>query len=77
VRATHRPTGLTAVSQEQRSQHANRKIARLKLLMALDERHRCEADRNRQAAWARNRDLERGNAVRTYAGPGFDWKQSD
>ena len=37
VRPTHLPTGLTAFSQEQRSQFANRKIARLKLAMLFEE----------------------------------------
>ncbi|WP_232475884.1 peptide chain release factor-like protein [Flavisphingomonas formosensis] len=35
VRAAHRPTGLTTNSQDQRSQHANKRIARLKLTMML------------------------------------------
>ncbi len=38
VRATHQPTGLVATAQEQRSQHANRKLARLKLAIMLEER---------------------------------------
>ncbi|MDB5676495.1 MAG: peptide chain release factor, partial [Sphingomonas bacterium] len=33
VRATHVPTGLATLSQDQRSQFANKKIARLKLAM--------------------------------------------
>jgi peptide chain release factor len=71
VRATHLPTGLTAFSQDQRSQHANRKIARLKLAMLLAER-RAEAEAGgRRALWERNQALERGNAVRTYEGARF------
>lgn len=71
VRATHRPTGLVAVSQEQRSQHANRKLARLKLGLLLAERRETAEDEARRAGWDRNRALERGNAVRTYAGADF------
>jgi peptide chain release factor len=71
VRATHRPTGLVAVSQEQRSQHANRKVARLKLALLLAERREAAAGEARRAGWDRNRALERGNAVRHYTGPDF------
>jgi peptide chain release factor len=71
VRATHRPTGLTAFSQDQRSQFANKKIARLKLAMLVDERRRASAAGDRRARWDQSRELERGNAVRTYEGPRF------
>lgn len=71
VRALHRPTGLVAISQEQRSQHANRRIAKLKLSLLLAERHDRSLDDARRAGWDRNRALERGNAVRTYAGAEF------
>ena len=71
VRATHRPTGITTVSQDQRSQFANRKIARLKLAMLLDERHRNQLDAGRREAWDRNQGLERGGAIRIYEGPRF------
>jgi peptide chain release factor len=71
VRATHLPTGLTAFSQEQRSQFANRKIARLKLAMLFDERRMQGAASGRKGLWAQNRELERGNEVRTYRGEKF------
>lgn len=72
IRAIHRPTGLATVVQSQRSQHANRKLARLKLTVMLAERAQDDARAGRQAEWLRNRNLERGNAVRTYRGPKFD-----
>ena len=75
VRATHRPTGLVAVSQEQRSQHANRKVARLKLALLLAERAEAAEGEARRAAWDRNQGLERGNAVRTYTGADFRLKK--
>ncbi|MEO6216978.1 MAG: peptide chain release factor H [Sphingomonas sp.] len=71
VRATHIPTGLATVSQDQRSQFANKKIARLKLAMVFDERRRQGSADSKRALWNRNHELERGNAVRTYEGPGF------
>ncbi len=71
VRATHLLTGLVAVSQDQRSQFANKKIARLKLAMLLDERRRAGEAGGKRELWDQNRELERGNAVRTYEGEGF------
>jgi peptide chain release factor len=71
VRAIHIPTGLATVSQDQRSQFANRRIARLKLAMLFDERRRQGTADGKRALWSRNHELERGNAVRTYEGPAF------
>lgn len=71
VRATHLPTGLTTLSQDQRSQFANKKIARLKLAMLLDDRRRADEAGGKRALWDQNRELERGNAVRTYEGERF------
>ena len=74
VRATHRPTGLVATAQEQRSQHANRKLARLKLAMLIEDQRSASSDRARRSQWTRNQLLERGNPVRTYAGARFTLK---
>jgi peptide chain release factor len=74
VRATHVPTGLTAVSQEQRSQQANRKVARLKLALLLHERKAQQVADGKTARWAEHHALERGNAVRTYEGAAFRLK---
>jgi peptide chain release factor len=71
VRATHIPTGLTTMSQDQRSQFANKKIARLKLAMLLDDRRRADEAGGRRLLWDQNREVERGNAVRTYEGERF------
>ena len=71
VRATHRPTGLVTTAQEQRSQHANRKLARLKLALLLEERREQSQAQGRTAEWTFHKQLERGNPVRTYAGPRF------
>ncbi len=74
VRAIHRPTGLVATAQEQRSQHANRKLATLKLAMMLEERRSEAKDEARREHWSTHQNLERGNAVRTYMGPDFKLK---
>jgi peptide chain release factor len=71
VRAQHLPTGLVASSQDQRSQLANKKVARLKLAMLLDERRRAGEAGGKRELWDQNRELERGNEVRTYEGERF------
>lgn len=71
VRATHLPTGLVASSQDQRSQFANKKIARLKLAMLLDDRYRTGEAGGKRALWGQNRELERGNSIRSYEGERF------
>jgi len=71
VRATHLPTGLTTFSQDQRSQHANRNIARLKLAMLLQGQRERGAAAGKRELWDQNHALERGNAVRTYRGEKF------
>ena len=73
VRVTHRPTGLSVLAQEERSQHLNRRLALARLAARLAER----AERQSQAAedqrWRQHTQLERGNAVRVYRG--LDWKR--
>ena len=74
VRATHVPTGLVTTAQEQRSQHANRKLARMKLALMIREAESEAADARRKSDWSRNQNVERGNAVRIYSGPRFKLK---
>jgi peptide chain release factor len=74
VRATHLPTGLVATAQEQRSQHANRKLVRLKLAIMLEERRGQALGDVRRSQWQAHQELERGNAVRVYSGPAFKLK---
>lgn len=71
VRATNTPTGLSVVAMEERSQHANRKLARVKLATILQERQEAAGSRARTDSWRRNRQLERGNEVKTFKGPAF------
>jgi peptide chain release factor len=71
VRATHRPSGLTVVSQAERSQFANKKITRLKLAVLLQvQRSAAESDRQGKI-WTTHKSLERGNEVRIYEGSKF------
>ncbi len=71
VRATHIPTGLTAVARDERSQTANRKQAleRLAILIARSEQDKIDAARKKQ--WNNHNELVRGNPARVYEGPDF------
>ncbi|MFD2261417.1 peptide chain release factor H [Lacibacterium aquatile] len=71
VRLTHRPSGVSVLAQEERSQHRNRALATARLWALLSER---EAQTRQDAAterWRNHADLERGNPIRTYKGPDF------
>ncbi|MEP2092981.1 MAG: peptide chain release factor-like protein [Paracoccaceae bacterium] len=71
VRATHRPTGLTAVAREMRSQHRNKSLAleRLQTLMNAQATADYEAQKNDQNQL--HNTLERGNPVRCFKGTNF------
>ncbi|WP_298463953.1 peptide chain release factor H [uncultured Erythrobacter sp.] len=75
IRAVHGPSGLTCVSQEQRSQFANKKTARLKIALMLEEQQEAEAGKANAQLWEQNLQVERGNAVRVYQGPKFKLKR--
>lgn len=71
VRATHMPTGLTVVSQQERSQFANKRITRIKLAALLQGRKDEQLRRNKFETRAAHHDLERGNEICVYIGPKF------
>ncbi|MEM8724566.1 MAG: peptide chain release factor H [Pseudomonadota bacterium] len=75
VRAVHGPTGLSCISQEQRSQFANKKTAQLKIALMLEEQREAEAGKDNAQLWEQNQQVERGNAVRVYQGPKFKLKR--
>lgn len=71
VRAVHVPTGLATVSQDQRSQFANKKVALLKMAVLFEDQRRGNEAGGQRALWDQNHALERGNAVLTYEGQDF------
>ena len=71
IRITHLPTGLCAISQEERSQHLNKKLAMVRLqelIRRKEDQTRMTLDRVR---WQQHNCLERGNAVHVFKGNKF------
>lgn len=71
VRATHRPSGLIVVAQEERSQHRNKHLALARLAARLAEQERSKGIANAKQRWLHHDQLERGNPTRVYEGPTF------
>ena len=71
VRATHGPSGLSVKVQTERSQHANKRLARALLAHKLAALESDAATQARQQRWLQHHGVERGNAARTFVGAGF------
>lgn len=71
VRAQHLPTGLVAISRDERSQIANRKRALERLAILVTRRSERQREAARQQRWEGHNELERGNPVRVYEGSDF------
>ncbi|MFA6209198.1 MAG: peptide chain release factor H [Candidatus Obscuribacterales bacterium] len=66
VRATHIPTNLVAVSQDERSQHGNRKLAIERLRRKVQVANDNQKASIRKELQQQHSMLERGNAVKTF-----------
>lgn len=71
VRATHKPTGISVVSMDSRSQHQNKKIATTRLLHKLQEAENQKLKDLAQEKWSNQTSIERGNPVKTFRGEKF------
>lgn len=71
VRATHVPSGLSVKVQTERSQHANKKLARALLFHKLAGRASDAANAARSERWLQHYGVERGNAGRVFKGAAF------
>ena len=63
VRATHIPTGIVAISRDERSQHRNKATALRRLAGLLQLLATQETERRKKDVFQSNKELERGNAV--------------
>jgi peptide chain release factor len=71
VRAVHGPTGLSVKVQTERSQHANKRLARELLLCKLASKAQEAGDAQRALQRAQHHQLERGNPARLFIGERF------
>lgn len=66
VRWTHEPTGISAESRSDRSQHANNRIALMMLQAKLDDMVADEARRQARAGYDAKAEVSFGSQVRSY-----------
>ncbi len=71
VQATHLATGISVKIQTERSQHANKRLAKLLLDHKLSLLEKTIEDQNIQQKWLAHWQLERGNPKRTFKGNKF------
>ncbi|WP_298983848.1 peptide chain release factor H [uncultured Roseibium sp.] len=71
VRITHLPTGLTATSTDERSQHRNRQVALERLKSKLFLKREEGLAREKSAQNQLHKQLERGNPLRVFKGERF------
>lgn len=71
VRLKHKPTGITVIAQDERSQKRNKALAIGRLECALRQRRADAIRALEQSNWNQHNELERGNPVRIFEGPDF------
>ncbi len=73
VRITHKPTGLTASAQEERSQYLNKRLAFARVMQRIEERQSNKRKEELHSRWDGHNSLERGNPVRVFCGEKFSF----
>jgi len=71
VRATHLASGISVKVQSERSQHDNKRVARLLIQQRLADRQQQSAEALRLQRRDAHHSVERGNPVRSFNGEGF------
>jgi peptide chain release factor len=71
VRAIHQATGLSVRVESERSQHANKRVARALLFQRLEYLKQEKINAQEQSRWQQHWELERGNPKRTFKGVKF------
>ncbi|MCP5079151.1 MAG: peptide chain release factor H [Psychromonas sp.] len=71
IRATHTKTGLSVRIDSERSQHANKRLARALLFQKLESEKLKQMSYQEKQRWLQHWQLERGNPVRTFNGRKF------
>ena len=71
VRIKHIPTGITAVSREERTQYSNKKIGIKKISNKLVELNRKAEQNKKMEVWESKSEIERGNPDKIFEGNKF------
>lgn len=71
VRATHTETGISVRVESERSQHANKRLAKVLLFQKLEMLKQEQMTSQEKARWQQHWELERGNPVKTFKGEKF------
>ncbi len=71
VRATHTETGISVRVESERSQHANKRLARALLFQKLEATKLEQMTQQEKARWQQHWEVERGNPVKTFKGDKF------
>ena len=71
VRATHKDTGISVRVESERSQHANKRLAKALLFQKLELMKQEQINSQEKARWQQHWELERGNPVKTFRGDKF------
>ncbi|SFU38507.1 peptide chain release factor [Pustulibacterium marinum] len=77
VRATHLPTEITVQAMDSRSQHQNKKLARERLLLKLNEDKLKKVQEQFQQKWMNQLEIQRGNPIRVFKGSDFKKFKTD
>ncbi len=75
IRITHLPTGITAMAQEERSQHCNRNLALARLHTRLQQHDATRQQTANRHCWQHHNHVQRGNPRHIFTGPHFVLKQ--
>ena len=68
VRATHLASGISVKVQSERSQHANKRLARLLIAWKLEQQRQSDGAVLKSERRMFNHQIERGNPLRTFSG---------
>jgi peptide chain release factor len=71
VRATHVFSGISVRVQSERSQHANKRLARALIFHKLESAKLENMTKQEKDRWLQHKQVERGNPVRTFNGSKF------
>ncbi|MFI2743586.1 peptide chain release factor H [Zhouia sp. PK063] len=77
IRATHIPTGISVQAMDSRSQHQNKKLAKQRLLLKLNDKKLKEYQEQFQQQWNNQLQVQRGNPVRVFTGSDFKKRKTD